>query len=90
VTPRKDVPTLAQQQAHSRATSLLSSHMIDPRSVLTDGLSEEGYFSLAYDIDGRQLLDVHHDLVKVARTWPVGFPVDDFLAAVREWQGAEL
>jgi hypothetical protein len=83
-------PNLAQQQAHARATALLSSHMIDPRSVATEGLSEEGYLTLAYDIEGQRLLDVHHDLVKVARTWPVGFPVDDFLAAVREWQGAQL
>jgi hypothetical protein len=87
-------PTLAQQLAHAHATALLSSHMIDPREVTVKGLTEEGYETMVFDIHGQRIFDIHDPenvgLHTVPHTWPEGFPVQEFLDAVRKWQGAQL
>ena len=76
------------------AQLLLRTHMIDPREVLVDGLTEEGYEAMVFDINGQAVWDIHDPenvaLLKQHRTWPEGFPVQEFLDAVRKWQGAVL
>lgn len=86
-------PTLAQQEAHARATQLLTDHGINPDTVLARDITEVGYLTFTYDDNGKRLFDVHGDDLTYrveVNDWPKGFPVDQLLADVREWQGAEL
>lgn len=84
-------PTLAQQEAHARATQTLTDHGIDPNTVLARDVTEVGYLTFTYDDNGKRLFDVHSDDYQVeVHDWPQGFPVAAFLTDVREWQGAQL
>ncbi len=80
--------------AQERALLLARTHGVDPREVAVNGLTEEGYQAFVFDVNGQTVFDIHDpDNVTALtqhRTWPEGFPVDEFLAAVREWQGAVL
>lgn len=79
--------------AQERAIELLRAHGINPDTVLARDITEVGYLTFTYDESGKRLFDVHGDDVTYrveVNDWPKGFPVETFLAAVRELQGAAL
>ena len=69
---------MTPQQARREAQNLLREAGINPVKILIDGIDETGYLEPLSDAFGSAT--TRHE-------WPDGFPVDEFLAAVRRGYG---
>lgn len=79
----------ALHPAQARACALLEYHGIDPHEVMVRDITTETYERRAYDSRGNGLFDVINDVpASVTTPWPKGFPVDQLLAELHQWQGA--
>jgi len=67
---------------------ILDAWGIDARNVATFGVNGEGYFEFQRDAFGHKIIVNDEDQPQMrSRTWPEGFPVEEFMGHVAALNG---
>jgi hypothetical protein len=73
-------PIWERQRDWDTVKFILMDHGIDPTEVLQDGIGESGYYVIVFDHFGHRVIDADYRIAREFHEWPVGFPVQQFLA----------